>query len=699
MAQVQPWSFRGPTAGSLVEALPDLVAPILEDLSRGLGYRRAVVIIFDDRRERVEAVLGALPVDEWSEIVSGLDDQGPVREALRTGRPVRVDNVLRDSRVAEPQRAHYADMGLVAYAAIPLLPVSAVLIIGRENPLTQSDIDAALPHVGRLVSSISEMRASQQTAASLDERVVSEEWLWWMVNSVQDAIVVADQANRIISQNMTAERLFITSPEDSSGKRRAIEMNNFLVSAALSSFVLDQAQVGPTGRELALVDPSDGSELLFEVILRAATNLRTGESGLVLVLKDVTDLRHATQELQRGLESMIIGEQEAQRERDRLNLVLENVGDPIIVTDSANEIMLMNPSAERLLKPGAVPGMAPDQVQSAVYVANDTKLSSFLSQLRLEPGTVRRGEIELLDPETHDGLPMGVTSTEVQDEVGRTTAIVSVLHDLTAVYELERKNVEQQLFESEKLAAVGRLAAAVAHEINNPMEAIKNALYLVVTSTPESDPNRRFLEIASRETDRVSGIIRQMLGFYSRKTDRAQTDLNRLLEETMELIERDLGRQRITIVRELDPKLPAVAITPDQIKQVFLNLFLNAKEAMPSGGELRVSSGIAGPRDLDLPLIGRHALVQVQDSGEGIARENMRHLFEPFFTTKHGQKGTGLGLWVCQSIVQQHGGQIQVVSRPGAGTTFSVALPTEPTVGAAAAMELTSGTTATLELP
>src|SRR2546430_1877825 len=130
MAQVQPWSFRGPTAGSLVEALPDLVAPILDDLCHGLGYRRGVVMIFDDRRQLVEAVLGAMPSDPWSEIVSGMDEQGPIREALRTGRPLRVDNVLRDSRVAETNRGHYADMGMVAYAAIPLLPVSAVLIIG-----------------------------------------------------------------------------------------------------------------------------------------------------------------------------------------------------------------------------------------------------------------------------------------------------------------------------------------------------------------------------------------------------------------------------------------------------------------------------------------------------------------------------------------------------------------------------------------
>src|SRR4029078_13297185 len=123
----------------------------------------------------------------------------------------------------------------------------------------------------------------------------------------------------------------------------------------------------------------------------------------------------------------------------------------------------------------------------------------------------RQAEIELIDPQTTNTLPMEITSAEVADAKGQGTGVVSVLHDLSEIRELERRRVEQQLFESEKLAAVGRLAASIAHEVNNPLEAIKNALYLMQTSS-DFESNSRFLEIARKETERVSHIIRQMLG-------------------------------------------------------------------------------------------------------------------------------------------------------------------------------------------
>jgi len=271
---------------------------------------------------------------------------------------------------------------------------------------------------------------------------------------------------------------------------------------------------------------------------------------------------------------------------------------------------------------------------------------------------------------------MSVTATEVADALGQVTAIVSVLHDLTKLRELEQQTLRQQLFESEKMAAVGRLAAAVAHEINNPLEAIKNALYLVVTGLPAGDQNRRFLEIASKETERVSGIIRQMLGFYRQTVDKVPTNVNIILQEAMTLLQRPLRQQQIVCRLDLQPEIPWVLASSDQLKQVFLNLILNAQEAMPRGGLLEVSTRVSREWDSEF-LPGRYVLVQVRDTGAGIADEDIAHIFEPFYSTKTESKGTGLGLWVSMGIVQSHGGQIKVRSRRGRGTTFTIALPPE----------------------
>jgi signal transduction histidine kinase len=658
-----------PVATRMAE-LHELVQPTLEELATVLDYQCAFIVVLDEERGTLEEAVGVNVPDEILEkIRARLDEEpGPLVLAFQTGKPLHVDDALRDPRIPEGRRPYYADAGLHAFAAIPLLPASAVLVVSKDHPISDAEMSELLPYAGRIVATIVERMEAKRSLASGEQHAIEKEWLWWMANAVQDPIVLSDEQNDILLHNIHAERLLKTTPDDSPGKRRAIELNNFLLSAALSSFTLDQGRA--MGRELTLVDPIEGAELLFEVICQPATNLRTGERGLVSYLKDVTDLRRAAEELNRSLESLHAAGEETRRERDRLNLILASVADPIVVTDAMGQFILMNQQAERLLEPPARPG-GPG---ATMYLANNAKLTSFVSQLGLEAATLSRGELEMIDPETSEPLTMSITATEVCNELGQVTAFVSVLHDLTKIRELERRTIEQQLFESEKLAAVGRLAASVAHEINNPLEAITNALYLVLSRTPEDDPNRRFLEIANRETGRVSAIIRQMLGFYRSKAAKAPTDINLVIDETLALVERQLRQHRVTLRTELDRSVPPVPASADQIKQVLLNLFLNAQEAMPSsGGTLYVSTRLSRENDPEF-LSGRYVLVQVRDTGSGIPEDKLPHIFEPFYSTKGETKGTGLGLWVSLGIVQNHGGQIKVRSRAGRGTTFTVAL-------------------------
>src|SRR5439155_20896024 len=219
-----------------------------------------------------------------------------------------------------------------------------------------------------------------------------------------------------------------------------------------------------------------------------------------------------TEELSQNVQRLQSADEEIRLERDRLHLILRNVASPIMVMDNDNHILTTNEQAARLFQ--TVGRATALSRRDQVALSNDAKFTSFIAQFRLETAQVKSGELDLADPDTEEPLAMAITCTELRDDKGAVVGTVSVLQDVTRTRELERRRVEQILFESEKLAATGRLAASIAHEINNPLEAVQNALYLLGGAVPREKKERRFLDIAQRETQRMSRILRQMLGFY-----------------------------------------------------------------------------------------------------------------------------------------------------------------------------------------
>ena len=501
----------------------------------------------------------------------------------------------------------------------------------------------------RLVSSLTKLQRERQ-------------WNESIMKSVADPIVLTDLDNQILLQNRRAEELFSGSANAGEGKRRALKMNDLLFSAYLSSATVSSSEV--IQRDITLVDPIEGSDIHFEVISTPAVNARGEPLGLVSIFRDVTDLREANEELARNFVKIQQAEAESRRERDRLDLILENVGHPVAVCDVSGNYILLNRRAELLFQENETFSAR----AAAAVRTNAVKLTSFISGLASFAETGRQAEIELIDPEGGRSLPMEITAREVLDPSGQVTALVSILHDLTEIRELERRRVEQQLFESEKLAAVGRLAASIAHEVNNPLEAIKNALYLMQSDSVESK-NLRFLEIARKETERVSHIIRQMLGFARQPGEVDWVDVNQVLEETLVLVEKKLKQSKVRVVRKFDEALPKIRARSDQLRQVFLNLIINAQQAIHGEGEIRISTSIY-EQSLQPSIV-----IQMSDSGVGINEDDQARIFEPFFST--GKKGTGLGLWVTQDIVRQHGGRIEVSSQVGKGTAFSIILQVE----------------------
>ncbi len=231
-------------------------------------------------------------------------------------------------------------------------------------------------------------------------------------------------------------------------------------------------------------------------------------------------------------------------------------------------------------------------------------------------------------------------------------------------------DAERKLIQAEKLAAVGEMAAGIAHELNNPLTTVTGFTELVLGELPAEDSNRSDLEMVLKEARRARDVVRRLLDFSRRsESERTRVDLNQLVNDALSLTKHLLHTSGVQLQLQLADKLPWVSVDRNQIKQVFLNLFHNALQAMPNGGILRVETRLA-ERDRQ-----QWVTAVVADTGYGISEVDKERIFEPFFTTRASQGGTGLGLSVTYGIVSDHGGLIEVESQVGQGASFTVWLP------------------------
>jgi signal transduction histidine kinase len=244
-----------------------------------------------------------------------------------------------------------------------------------------------------------------------------------------------------------------------------------------------------------------------------------------------------------------------------------------------------------------------------------------------------------------------------QERIGR----LIIIDDVT-----DRAELEQRLVQADKLSSIGLLAAGVAHEVNTPLAVISTYAQMLAKQVAEDSQKSLILEKIAKQTFRASEIVNSLLNFSrTSTTSYGGVSLNKIVQETLSLLEHQFTKAGIQIHTDLDPDVPLVHGNGGKLQQVFLNLFLNARDAMGAGGTLEVRSWAEG--------LG--ARVEVSDTGHGIAPENLHRIYDPFFTTKGAKKGTGLGLSVTYGIIQEHGGSIEVSNRRGGGATFRVELP------------------------
>jgi two-component system NtrC family sensor kinase len=230
----------------------------------------------------------------------------------------------------------------------------------------------------------------------------------------------------------------------------------------------------------------------------------------------------------------------------------------------------------------------------------------------------------------------------------------------------ELKCSQQGLIQSSKLAALGRLTASLAHEINNPLQAIRSCISILANRSLDQDKRETYLGIADKELARLAQLVDRMLDFHRPSMgSRGPTDVNALLDDTLTLVSKQLQHSDITLSKQLTPDLPPVEAAASYLRQVFINLVLNAAEAMPEGGTLVVSTG--------LDVENGQLVMVFTDTGVGIPADSLPYIFEPFYTTK--SSGSGLGLSISYAIVEQQGGRMEVKSVEGEGATFTIRLP------------------------
>jgi two-component system NtrC family sensor kinase len=259
-------------------------------------------------------------------------------------------------------------------------------------------------------------------------------------------------------------------------------------------------------------------------------------------------------------------------------------------------------------------------------------------------------------------LVLNIALAPLQDAQGQTGALV-VLEDVTA-----RISLEEQLQQREKLSSIGLLAAGVAHEVNTPLTGVSSYTQMLLGMLAENDPKHALLQKVRTQAERATNIVNNLLNFSrtGSATEFGELDISRVLDDTLQLLEPQLRRNQIEILRSYDPEAPVVFGNAGKLQQVFTNLILNARDAILDGGRITICT--SGEEDGSL-------VVQISDTGIGIAPENVAKIYDPFYTTKGVGQGTGLGLAVSYGIVQEHAGRISVDSTPGKGTNFHILLP------------------------
>jgi len=346
---------------------------------------------------------------------------------------------------------------------------------------------------------------------------------------------------------------------------------------------------------------------------------------------------------------------QVERLKDFSENIVESLRIGVLTTDLEDRIESWNPQLEDLLD---VPRSEALRRKLEVVLPRD--LAGEIASRA--PGEHVSGIYRFrLNTRSNRHLVVNVSIAPLLGKSGARLGRLVLLDDIT-----QRVRLEDQMVQTEKLTSLGLLAAGVAHEVNTPLAVISNYIQMLAKQIPADDPRQKTIERIVKQTFRASEIVNNLLNFSrTGGAEPVEVDLNSVLEETLTLVQHPFKTAQVSVVRNYTEKLPPVLGSATRLQQVFLNLFMNARDAMPNGGMLEVRTGAHNGS----------VEIEVSDTGTGIPSENVHRIFDPFFTTKATGRGTGLGLSVSYGIIKEHAGKVDVRSTPGKGTSFRLEFP------------------------
>ncbi len=355
--------------------------------------------------------------------------------------------------------------------------------------------------------------------------------------------------------------------------------------------------------------------------------------------------------------------QEIERLSNFNESIIQSISSGLIMVDTQEKITYINRATEKIL------GYTSDEVIGQSFEALHLKEKRNLIGIPFDHSgdidTRREGTIRRKDGVD---IPTGFTINNHLDICGKKIGEIVIFRDLANVYKMQ-----EEILRMDRLVSLGEISSGIAHEIRNPLAGIKTTAQALGEEMDKDDSKREYLNRITKEIDRLNDLLKMFFSFAKpQPPNLVFCNIKDILNEITPLLIKDIADRGITFVEAYDPALPKVKVDLNQMHQVFLNLFLNAIQAMPNGGELRIEADPVFSK----PLSRRSAdyvQVAVSDTGEGIPSTIISKIFDPFFTTK--AKGVGLGLSISYQIVKKHGGTIRVESREGNGTSFFITFP------------------------